>query len=129
MALHCELNGITEKAQDKTMQIIRLKWWYDNVMALIDGKRHDESPVLNNLSSLARQNLFSHKDLEEYFMQFEHRLNGDSDNADLLLYELLSRLIPDKKNKERFSRLVTYHQNLAPDAHCRALRLWLKSFR
>ena len=129
MALHCELKTIPVKARDPSMIIIRLKWWYDNVMMLFNDKDHTDSPVLEALAPIIKNKLIDKKDFENYFERFEAFFRNQETDVDAFLYYMLDKLIVNKDAKSRFSDMLQYHDSLPPETQFRALRLWLRKIR
>ena len=125
IALHCELCTITKKAQDPAMAIIRLKWWYDNVSSIIASTNFSNSPVLECLEYTIKKNELKQTDFEIYFKSFEGFFSGSNADPDENLYLLLDRLITDKIQKNRFSRILQIHDKLPQNAPFRAFQLWL----
>ena len=122
MALHAELKTIPVKARDPSMIVIRLKWWYDNAIGIFDGQNHADSPVLDQLQSVIKKHDLTKHDFETYFNAF----TDQTADQDAELYVLLDKLINNKKDKKRFSKILQHHDRLAPDVPFRALRLWTK---
>tara|TARA_B100001750_G_scaffold239723_1_gene248203 strand:+ start:899 stop:1411 length:513 start_codon:yes stop_codon:yes gene_type:complete len=125
MALHIELITIPEKARDPSMIMIRLKWWHDGVMALLDNRDYFESPLLDALTHALNSSSFDRKNIEDYFSRFEARLQGQPTDTEELFYAMLVSLIPQQYCKNRFAQLLQYHDRLPSDTSLRALRLWL----
>lgn len=129
MALHCELNTIPQKARDPSMIMIRLKWWYDGVMALVGNLTRSESPVFDALKPAIQNQNLNEADFEAYFTQFEKHFKGEETDTEEALYLLLGNMIHNKNDKNRFSKVLQKHDQLDPQCHFRAFRLWLYSIK
>ena len=107
------------------MKMIRLKWWYDEVMKLPSNSETDlPSPILELLNVKIDTNL---KDsFEAYFQSFQNFLNTQPSDPTEQLYDILCSLIDDVQSKDRFIAILQYHDELPEGAPLRALRLWFK---
>jgi len=113
MALHCELRDIPKKATDPTMMLIRLQWWRDEIDK---GDNHADSPILNELPKL---------DYDGYFNRIDQSMRGQDVDIEELFYALLTSVIKNKKQRDKFTKKLMHHDQLDDTQKFRALRLWL----
>lgn len=105
--------------------IIRLKWWYDGVNALYEGKSGQDSPVLDALAPAIHNKMICREALEHYMTETEKCIRGEAHKNEAMLYSILANMINEKGRKNRFQNVIQSHQAKGDYTALRPLRLWL----
>lgn len=109
------------------MIFMRLKWWYDNTMGLLNGVEPVNSPILESLSIPFQDNILHKNDVEIYFTEIEKKMNDEKHTVQAQFDRLLINLAGDQK--ARFESVLHKHHEMKGDSPFRALRLWLSCIK
>lgn len=125
LALNVELEAIPTKTTEAPAAFIRLQWWSDQIDLIYKNKDHSPSPILDQLKTVIQTYDISQKLFEDLLNCYDEILRGTPRDPDDDLYALCGSILTNKKDKDRFSKILQHHDQLDDSVPFRAIRLWL----
>jgi hypothetical protein len=124
MALHCELLSIPRKAIDPHMISLRLSWWYDQIIGIINGEKKPNGPILEELHLSLQITPIKKDDFEAYFdVIAANILMDESEVKDRAFEKNLILTLVDHKDKKRIGFLMDALRKME---HPSAFKLFIK---
>jgi hypothetical protein len=125
LALNVELQSIPEKTTEAPAAFIRLQWWSDQIDCIFNNEQHSPSPILDGLKQAIHGHAIPQALFDDHFNCYDLILRGEPQDINDTLYPLCASVLKNKRDKDRFSKVLMHHDRLDENTKFRALRLWL----